>query len=373
MKICFISPEVPPYLSGGAGVATLNFSKILVKHGHDVTIISRRLSDGEPFEIVDGVKIYRLRCTKVRFFRFSHVLFLIKALKLIKKEIFDADIYYGQTTLSPGLITAILHKRYNKNTIVHVRGIDFNRRFSFPIKDITQFVFKNNVILTLSKEHQEVLEKETGKKVYYLTNGVDISFDKSKEECRRQLHFSNKTYVVYVGRLDEVKGLIYAIKAVEFLKNVILHIIGEESGNNRTETEKLAKYVREHGLQNRVFFHGKQDRDKVFAYVKAADIFVHPLLIAAGMGNAVLEAMFLKTPVIGTNTGYFKEIIKNNHSGILVNKADSESLKNAILKLENKEFAKIIVENASNYIRDNHNWERMVTRLEGIVKNEFNI
>lgn len=373
MKICFISPEVPPYLSGGAGVATLNFSKMLVKHGHDVTIISRRLSGGESFEIIDGVKIYRLSCTKIRLFRFSHILFLIKSLRLIKKKIFDADIYYGQTTISPGLITALLHKWYNKNTIVHIRGIDFNRRFSFPIKHLTNFVFKNNVIFALSKEHQEVLEKETGKKVYYLTNGVNIKFDKSKEECRKQLHFSNKIYVVYVGRLDEVKGLIYAIKAVEPLKNVVLHIIGEESGNSKSETEKLAKYVRDHGLQNKIFFHGKQEREKVFTYIKAADIFVHPLLIAAGMGNAVLEAMFLKTPVIGTNTGYFREIIKNNHNGILVNKADSEDLKNAILKLENKEFAKMITENVSNYIRDNHNWERMVTRLEGIIKNEFNI
>ena len=43
MHICFITPELPPYLTGGAGVATLSFAKTLVKKGFKVTIITRKL------------------------------------------------------------------------------------------------------------------------------------------------------------------------------------------------------------------------------------------------------------------------------------------------------------------------------------------
>ena len=379
MNVCFISPEVPPYLSGGAGVATLNFSKVLVKRGHDITIIARKLAGGKSFEVIDGIRVYQVQCTKIRFLQLSHIIFIIRALKLALK--INADIYYAQTVISPGLISALLHW-LGKKTIVHLRGVDLNRGFNFPRKRITNFVLRNNdLIFVLSKEHQEML-KERGFKSYYITNGVAVDFNFTKERCRKILGWCGR-HIVYVGRLDGNKGVIYAVRAVEGL-DATLHIIGEESGGRAMATDEIKAYVERHNMNN-VIFHGVLGRSETFIYIKAADIFLHPLLEAWGMGNAVLEAMCLRTPVIGTNIGYFKELIGNNERGILVEKANHLALRDAINKLLNNKkltsqadiksavqqseplLAKL-AENAHEYVKENHNWDKIADEFERIVK-----
>jgi len=108
-------------------------------------------------------------------------------------------------------------------------------------------------------------------------------------------------------------------------------------------------------------------------------------LEAWGMGNAVLEAMCLRTPVIGTNIGYFKELIGNNERGILVEKANHLALRDAINKLLNNKkltsqadiksavqqseplLAKL-AENAHEYVKENHNWDKIADEFERIVK-----
>lgn len=103
MNICFISPEAPPYLSGGAGVATLNFSKVLVKKGFKVTIIARKLAGGQTFENVEGVEVFRLSCSKIRILMLSHIIFIIKSLFLLCKihRKHPIDLLYAQTLISP--------------------------------------------------------------------------------------------------------------------------------------------------------------------------------------------------------------------------------------------------------------------------------
>jgi len=384
MKICFISPEVPPYLSGGAGVATLRFSKTLVKRGFQVTIIARKLAGGNNYETVSGVDVYQLPCTKIRFLMLSHVIFFFRTLLLLwrlnrnTKE--RVDLYYSQTLLSPGLITAFCRTLFNTPTIVHGRGIDIEKGFEGIKKFVSLWVLKNNdYVFMLSNIHrekvQEIFHREKiDKDVFLLTNGVEVEFNKTKEECRKIVGFNqsdkeSKTNIVYIGRLDPPKGLRYALEAVRGLKNVKLHIIGEETSGKKTETIWLQEYVAKHNLQEKVIFYGTLSKETANTYCKAADIFIHPLLIAAGMGNAFLEAMYFGTPVIGTNIGYFKEIIRSGESGLLVEPGNAKELEKAIKKMqEDKEFRQKCSRQAKAYVDKHHSWEMIAQQFEDFLK-----
>ena len=59
MKILMLNYEFPP-MGGGAGNATDNISKELVKMGHDVTVLTSRYSKQKKIEVKDGVKVHRV-------------------------------------------------------------------------------------------------------------------------------------------------------------------------------------------------------------------------------------------------------------------------------------------------------------------------
>ena len=68
-----------------------------------------------------------------------------------------------------------------------------------------------------------------------------------------------------------------------------------------------------------------------------------------GFGRTIIEGMYLKKPVIASNAGGHKEIIKNNQNGILVDSGNPRMFYSAIIKvLKNRKFNKKLVRNASD-------------------------
>ena len=93
--------------------------------------------------------------------------------------------------------------------------------------------------------------------------------------------------------------------------------------------------------------------------------------------NAILEYFSLKLPVITTNVGGCKEIVKNNKNGVVIKKNSSLELSKAILylyknknnanKLANEGFKtaknkfkleKMIIEHEKEYIKCVKSWHR---------------
>jgi len=137
--------------------------------------------------------------------------------------------------------------------------------------------------------------------------------------------------LISTGRLIERKGYQYLIPALKGL-DVKLQLIGD--GNLTKELKEIAK-------QNKVNveFIGKKSHKEIISYLQRADIFILPSL-NEGMSNSILEAMATGLPIITTDTGGSKELIKDN--GFIVEKASSEELRKAIENyLKNTKLIKI--------------------------------
>ena len=86
-------------------------------------------------------------------------------------------------------------------------------------------------------------------------------------------------------------------------------------------TDDLKALAAEYSVD--VKFPGKVDHDKIPDRLRNADLFVLPSL-NEGMSNSVLEAMACGLPIIATDIGGSRELIKEN--GYIVSKASVSNL-----------------------------------------------
>src|SRR4029077_8658149 len=97
-------------------------------------------------------------------------------------------------------------------------------------------------------------------------------------------------------------------------------------GPERPAVEAMAKRM---GLASRARFLGAQPREAVFELLRAADA----ALLTSSWENfpfAVVEAMAVGTPVLGTKVGGVPEIVEEGRNGLLVPPNDAEAMAAAI-------------------------------------------
>ena len=114
-----------------------------------------------------------------------------------------------------------------------------------------------------------------------------------------------KKNCLYVGRLSQEKGIKTLLKAWESI-SFPLKIFGDGPFYN-----KLNKN------QPNVNFLGEHSRDKIIKEMKLAKFLIFPSECYEGFPMTVLEAFSLGLPVLASNIGVMKEIIEDNHNGIL--------------------------------------------------------
>jgi glycosyltransferase involved in cell wall biosynthesis len=94
----------------------------------------------------------------------------------------------------------------------------------------------------------------------------------------------------------------------------------------------LGKLVQELRLEKHIQFLGRIPREKTAPYYQEAGIFVMASL-NEGMSNAMLEALASGLPIISTETGGAKELLKEDLNGFFVRMKNSEDLAEKINRL----------------------------------------
>jgi L-malate glycosyltransferase len=173
----------------------------------------------------------------------------------------------------------------------------------------------------------------------------------------------NYPVLVNVGRLIPHKGQKFLLQAMPevlkaFPKSRLL-IAGE--GALRSELEQL---TRELGIQSSVTFLGTYSGIKEL--LLSADYFVFPSL-SEGMPGALLEAAAVGKPVVASNIGPVREVIKDGESGLLVTPGSSQELAEGILRFcTNREEAESLGNKARETILRDFLIGNTVRKLENM-------
>lgn len=188
--------------------------------------------------------------------------------------------------------------------------------------------------------------------IEWIPNGVNTSrFDVCSDEIKAKLKLelslvADTRYLLFVGRLDEVKGLIYLVEALGRLEQsgelkFVTLLVGDGPERNA-----LLDRVRELGIEDKIVFVGKVGHETVPKYIHACDAFCLPSL-NEGMPNVVLEALACGRPVVASRVGGVPELVDETN-GEMVPSGDSEVLASSIKRVfENQWCAEAVAESVS--------------------------
>ena len=178
--------------------------------------------------------------------------------------------------------------------------------------------------IAATEKEKEVLIRHYGaspERISVIPCGVNLELFQpmDKEMARQQLGFGDGKIVLFVGRIEPLKGIDQLLRAMTYLQNgqgLRLVIIGGDE-HSQYEMERLQKLSRALHIGGSVTFPGLIKHEKLPYFYSAADVCVIPSYYES-FGLVALESMACGTPVVATNVGDLQSIIRQGETGYVV-------------------------------------------------------
>jgi glycosyltransferase involved in cell wall biosynthesis len=162
--------------------------------------------------------------------------------------------------------------------------------------------------------------------------------------------------ILYVGRLDEGKGLAELIDAHARL-DAELYLVGAG-----TLTADLRERVRRLGTTDRVTFTGGIEHERLPGYYAAADVFCLPSHHES-LGIVNIEAMATGVPVVSTRIDAIEEYLDDGENGLLVSPGDTDELAAALGRLIGDPALRDRLGQAGRRTAESYSWDRQAEEL----------
>lgn len=215
----------------------------------------------------------------------------------------------------------------------------FHRLFS----PLTRYIYRHADAIVVYGEHVKRYLQGLGvpeEKIFVAAHAVDneqysrLASFSEVDALREKLRLApNDRVVLYLGRLEESKGLVYLLEAFRQIavSDAVLVVAGEGSERNA-----LLKVSVETGLEGRIRFAGYVSPENTLPYYAMAQAFVLPSVCTRRekepWGLVVNEAMNQGVPVIASDAvgAAAGGLVRNGVNGFVVPERDSAALANAI-------------------------------------------
>jgi len=372
VKIAIITPEYPPYISGGVGSYNYELVKKLAEKGIEVIVITpSRNEDEVRYCFGNFCKCYYLRTPSLRPTYFYFQTYNSERVRrIIEKEKPDIiQLNAGSDILIKTLKDLLKGVGIKVVLVLHGSPSPYNRHWdSLKHLDVVDLAWTTAQLAyakmekTLGEDTLSYVDAavHVSKHVMYyniscyeslrsLKNitiypGIDVhEYTRQMKDASAPL---NKKYrfIIFGARLMRYKGVIQLVKAFTIARKrnpyLYLQIFGD--GPLRSYVLKVAH--RSDGSSG-IFYYGKVPRELFLEKLAAGDILVHPSFYEA-FGMVVVEAALSGKPVIAHKAPWSEELVEGFNLGVTVNALDLEKLAEALLDLADQEnyegFVKMI-------------------------------
>jgi D-inositol-3-phosphate glycosyltransferase len=132
----------------------------------------------------------------------------------------------------------------------------------------------------------------------------------------------DRPIVLFVGRIQPLKGPDVAVAAMAHVPDALLVVVGGASGlDGAPEMARVEQLVDELGLTDRVQFVAPRPHHILSSYYRAADVVVVPSR-SESFGLVALEAAACGVPVVASAVGGLLNIVHDGVTGLLVDGRD---------------------------------------------------
>lgn len=338
MKILYFTQLFYPAVFGGGEYIFYHWAKELVRKGHDVYVITQSLQGEKSYDIVDGIKIFRVG-SKLNLNGtlpvgiYSNISYLLQSYFIGKKIIKEnhIDIIHSNTYIP------VFSAQWCAKKIPHISTIhdvyytsknDFWKTWSSQkkISRLTKFlgpliekkIANTNVRLfhTVSNQSKQDIESlGVTKPIKVIPNGINVSLYDDKSTRK-------KFQAIYVGRLIFYKNIDVIIDAFYIVTKKIpsaqLIIVG-----NGPMKPILCEKINKLKLQNNVHLIGNISDEQKFKLLQESTVLLNPSLIE-GFGIVVLEGFACGLPVLVSDSKPLSDLIENNVDGFILKHNDPD-------------------------------------------------
>jgi D-inositol-3-phosphate glycosyltransferase len=208
-------------------------------------------------------------------------------------------------------------------------------------------------------------------RVFVVPPGVDLSMFQpiDRIEARRKIGYGPGRLLLFVGRLERLKGVDVAINALSLLRDrnhddVRLLILGEDSKDGEeSEKERLKSVAAAAGVRDRVDFLGSVAHHELPYFYSAADVTVMPSY-SESFGLVALEAQACGRPVVASNVSGLRSVVRDDVSGYLVDHQDAAAYAERIGRLLDDPELAAQMGARGRLLAQRFSWTRTADRLE---------
>ena len=402
LRVALISEHASPLAqqggidAGGQNVYVAHVAAALARRGHHVDVLTRRDSRALPtaVDMRPGVRVLHIDAGPPEFVPKEQLLphmraFGTAALRLMRRSL-RHDAVHANFFMS-GLVGLRLQRQLNLPLVQTFHALGAVRRLHqkeadrFPPERIeleSRIAREADCVVAECPQDAADLIEHCGAspdRIAQVPCGVDLDEfgPGDKLQARRKLHLSEDEFIVLqLGRLVPRKGVDNVIRAVAEMQRMperrafrLLIVGGESTVPDETRTPEIGRLRRiahEAGVEARVTFVGRRDRDQLRDYYRAADVFVTTPWYEP-FGITPLEAMACATPVIGAAVGGIQHTVVDGLTGYLVPPHDPQTL---ALRLDDlrrhPEIGRLMGRAGLLRVQREFTWDSVAFRLAGI-------
>lgn len=348
---------------------TLSHAKAWVKNGFDVVWFAEKFKDSQPYEIIDGIHVYRIGVEhSIHNFLapVTYGLFLMHAIWMYWlrfRGVFDLVIDEVH-----GPIYWITLWAWRSKKLIYVHEVAQNiwdKMLPWPlnivgktVERIMYVVYTKVPFLTasLSTRDDLVAFGVPPERITVIPHGIDIPIADKIEKKGKKLQ------LIFVARLVKMKGVEDAIEVVSTITkripDVKLYVVGSGEPDY---VSKLRTRVHQLKIEKNIEFTGFIDRAKQIELYRKAHFLIHTS-VREGFGLVVLEANSQGTPAIVYDSPGLRDIVVNGVNGYISPLGEPEVLADTIVRLYTEADDYALLQKTSRNQAKLYKWDA-ITRM----------
>ncbi|HEX3546029.1 MAG TPA: glycosyltransferase family 4 protein [Mycobacterium sp.] len=353
MKVLMVSWEYPPVVVGGLGRHVHHLATALVAAGHEVVVLSRRLSGTDPSthpstdEFAEGVRVIAAAHDPHEFDFGADMMAWTLAMghSMVRAGLGMRTDGRGSRPWQPDVVHAhdwlvahpaiALAEYFDVPLISTIHATEAGRHSGWVSGAISRqvhaveswLVRESDSLITCSASMSDEITELFGPglgEIRVIRNGIDAAL----WPFARRRPRAGPAQLLYLGRLEYEKGIHDAIAALPRIRRThpgtTLTIAGEG-----TQQQWLVEQARNHKVLRATRFVGRLDHEHLVQLLHGVDAAVLPSHYEP-FGIVALEAAATGTPLVTSNVGGLGEAVINGQTGVSYAPRDIAGLAKAV-------------------------------------------